>query len=325
MLLFALAGTRGLGERIAASLGIELAPCEEREFEDGEHKARPLVSVRGRDVFVVESLHGDDRRSVNDRLCRLLFFIGALKDADARRVTAVVPYFCYARKDRKTKPRDPVTTRYIAAMFEAVGTDRLVALEVHNLQAFQNAFRCRTEHVTTARLFAEPVRALVEEHEVVVLSPDVGGVRRCNQLRDALEAALGRPVGRGFMEKRRSGGVVSGELLAAEVRDRVVIIYDDMISTGETMVRAALACKAAGAVAVHAVAAHGLFIDGAKALFADPRNAVDSVMVTDSVPPFRVEERLAGQKLRIVGCAPLLGEVVRRLHRGGSIVELLEG
>lgn len=115
--VFALATSKDLGGAIAAALGQPLAAHEEREFEDGEHKARPLDAVNGADVFVVQSLHGGPVQSANDKLCRLLFFIGAIKDAGAARVTAVTPYLCYARKDRRTKPNDPVTTRYIAGMF----------------------------------------------------------------------------------------------------------------------------------------------------------------------------------------------------------------
>ena len=139
--LFALHATAELGAAVAAALGRPLAAHEEREFEDGEHKARPLEAVRGADVFVLQSLHGGPEQSANDKLCRLLFFIGALKDSGAARVTALVPYLCYARKDRRTKPNDPVTTRYVASLFEAVGTDAVVTLDVHNPAAFENAFR----------------------------------------------------------------------------------------------------------------------------------------------------------------------------------------
>ena len=117
--LFALGADRDFGQGIGQALGLPLSDHEERDFEDGEHKARPLVSVRGRDVYVIRSLYSDPAASVNDKLCKLLFFIGACKDAGAARVTAVTPYLCYARKDRKTKPRDPVTTRYLANLFEA--------------------------------------------------------------------------------------------------------------------------------------------------------------------------------------------------------------
>ena len=147
LLLFGLEASRGFAADVARALGTPLAVHEERGFEDGEHKTRPLESVRGRDVYVVQSLYGDAAQTVNDKLVRLLFFVGALRDASAARVTAVVPYLAYARKDRKSKSRDPVTTRYVAQLFEAVGADRIVTLDVHNLAAYQNAFRCRTEHL----------------------------------------------------------------------------------------------------------------------------------------------------------------------------------
>src|SRR5262249_41417189 len=139
--VFALNSSLDFGEKICARLGVPQSSHEEREFEDGEHKIRPLANVRGKDVFVIQSLYGDEKQSVNDKLCRLLFFLGALRDASAERVTAVIPYLCYARKDRKSKPRDPVTTRYVAGLFEAMGVDRMLAMDPHNLAAFQNAFR----------------------------------------------------------------------------------------------------------------------------------------------------------------------------------------
>ena len=136
-------------------LGISLSNHEEREFEDGEHKIRSLVNVRNQNVFVIQSLYGESNLSVNDKLCRLLFFIGSLRDAAAKSITVITPYLCYARKDRKTKSRDPITTKYLAQLFEAVGTDLLVTIDVHNLQAFQNSFRCKTEHLEAKNLFVD--------------------------------------------------------------------------------------------------------------------------------------------------------------------------
>src|SRR5512133_3956809 len=120
--LFAIEGTRDYGLRVAQHLDLVLSEHEERGFEDGEHKIRPLVNVRRHDVFVLHSLYGNAAQSPNDKLCRLLFFIGALKDAGAERVTTVVPYLCYAHKDRRTQRRDPITTKYVAQLFEACGT-----------------------------------------------------------------------------------------------------------------------------------------------------------------------------------------------------------
>ena len=122
-LLFALHGSEDYASRVARHLGLELAAHEEREFEDGEHKSRALTPVEGRKAVVFHALHGDDRQSANDKLCRLLFFCAALKDAGARRVQVVAPYLCYARKDRRTKFQDPIITRYVAGLFEQCGVD----------------------------------------------------------------------------------------------------------------------------------------------------------------------------------------------------------
>ncbi|MGZ8362182.1 MAG: ribose-phosphate diphosphokinase, partial [Allosphingosinicella sp.] len=236
-LLFALEPSRDLAARIAARLGCPLGQHEEREFGGGEHKSRPLEEVAGRDVYVVHSLHGEPGRSANDKLVRLLFFIGALKEAGAERVTAVTPYLAYSRKDRRTKPRDPISTRYVATLFEAVGTDRIVTLEVHNISAFENAFRhCRPEHVPIAGLLADHFARTLSAAELAIVSPDAGGAKRAELLRNTLEARLGRPVGKAMMDKHRSRGVVSGDLFVGDVQGRTAIIVDDLIVSGTTLV-----------------------------------------------------------------------------------------
>lgn len=303
-MLFALDASRPYGERVASRLGVVLARHEEREFEDGEHKARPLAPVRGREVAVIHALYGEPGNSANDKLCRLLFFCAALKDAGARRVTAAVPYLCYGRKDRRTKPNDPVTTRYIAALFEASGIDAVVAVEVHNPAAFENAFRLPTLHIDTAPLFVPHVIALAGDDDLAVVSPDAGGAKRAEQFRKALEQATGRPVGSALMEKFRSSGTVTGNLLAGPVDGKTVIIIDDLISTGGTLRRAARACREAGARRVFAAATHGLFMPGAEAMLADP--AFDGIVVLDTVPPFRLEPELARQRLTVLDSSAAL-------------------
>ncbi len=319
--IFAPAAGQLFGAAVADRLGVRLAPLEEREFEDGEHKARPLASVRGADVYIVQSLYGEPGRSVADKLCRQLFLIGALKDASAARVTAVVPYLAYSRKDRRTQPRDPVNTRYVAALYEAVGVDRVVTLDVHNPAAFQNAFRCPTEHLEARGLFARHLAAALAGEEVVVVSPDVGGAKRAEQLRASLADALGRAVGNAFVEKYRAAGVVSGQAVVGEVAGKVALIVDDLISTGGTVARAAAACRARGARSAIAAATHGLFTGAAARTLADA--PLDQVIVTNSVPPFRIGDALAAPKLAVVDVAPLLAEAIRRMHVGGSLVDLV--
>jgi ribose-phosphate pyrophosphokinase len=318
--LFALEASRGWAESVARELQVPLAAHEERDFEDGEHKARPLASVRGRDCYVLHSLYGEPAHSANDKLCRLLFLIGALKDAGAARVTAAVPYLAYARKDRKTQPRDPVTTRYVAGLFEAVGTDRVITLDVHNLAAYQNAFRCRTEHLEADSLFAAHFAALLGSREVAVVSPDAGGIKRAERFREQLAARLGRPVGAAFAEKYRSLGVVSGDLIVGDVAGRTAIVYDDLIGTGTTLARAARACLGLGAQAVYAAAAHGLFVGDAPRVLSDPGLA--GLAVTDSVPPFRLPAGAARDKLAVLSAGPLFAEAIRRLHEDGSLTQL---
>jgi ribose-phosphate pyrophosphokinase len=317
--LFALEATSELGKAVAKCLGYELSAHEERSFEDGEHKVRPLDTVRGVPVYVIQSLHGGPSESANDKLCRLLFFIGAIKDAGATSVTAVVPYLCYARKDRRTKPNDPVTTRYVAGMFEAVGTDCVITLEVHNPVAFENAFRCRTVTLTGTPLFVDYVRSL-DDRAFSVVSPDPGGAKRAELFRQAMEVSLGRPVGKAFADKHRSAGVVTGDLFIGDVAGSTALIIDDLISTGGTLLRAARAARKAGSRRVVALATHGLFTQGAAEVIADP--AIDRLVVTDAVSPFNLPEGPARAKVDILPAAPLLAEAIRRIHYGKALSDL---
>jgi ribose-phosphate pyrophosphokinase len=281
--VFALNSSRAFGERVAESMGTPLASHEEREFEDGEHKARPLENVRGRDVFVIQSLYGDSEQTVNDKLVRL-------------------------------KSRDPVTTRYVAVLLEAAGVDRVVTMDVHDLAAYQNAFRCHSEHLEAKMLFVEYF-ASHAEHELVVVSPDVGGIKRAEHFREALEQKTGNPVA------GRSAGVVSGEAVVGDVEGRVAIILDDMIVSGGTIARTVRACYERGAKGIRAVATHGLFVDGADEILAVAE--LEKVVVTDSVPPFRSQAGALSEKLEVLNAAPLFAEAIKRIHSGGSVVDLL--
>lgn len=322
MRLFALKGSENLGAAVARALWTDLDPSEERDFEDGEHKARPLVSVRGEDVYILHSLAGSIGASVNDKLCKLLFFIATCRDNGASSVTALVPYLAYARKDRQTKSHDPVTTRYIAQLFEAVGTNRVIGLEVHNLAAFQNAFRCETVHLNARQIFCPRIRDLADSMPIAFFSPDEGGAKRAQLLKEAFEADTGLDTGFGFMEKRRSRGIVSGELFAGDIEGAAVFIVDDMISTGGTTLRAAKACRDHGAATVFAVATHGLFTTGIEQLLESP--IIDRIVVTDSVAAaLEAAKHYPKARLEIVPVGPLIGEAVRRLHTRGSIGDLL--
>lgn len=318
--IFALHATSGLGGNIAMALGRPLNAHEERTFEDCEHKTRPLDPVAGKDAYIIQSLHSGSHESAHDKLCRLLFFIGALKDAGAATVTAVVPYLCYARKDCRTKAQDPVTSRYIAQLFEAVGADAVVALEVHNPAAFENGFRRRTVALSAAPLLIAHLKA-AGIIPTIIASPDPGGVKRAVLYREAIEALRGHSVGHAFVDKRRGEGVVSGDILVGDVEGATVLIIDDIISKGNTLVRAARAARGSGAEHVIVFAAHGLFVQGAAEALADP--SIERILITDSVPPFRLPPGAARDKLEVLPTAPLFAEVIRRLHMRQMLSDLL--
>lgn len=320
--VFALEGTRDYAEAVAERVGVSLSPLEERPFADGEHKVRPLDSVRGADVYVLHSLYTDHVQSVDQKLVRFAFAIATLKDAGAARVTAVAPLLCYTRKDRRTQPRDPVTTRYLARLIESMGADRIVTIDVHNLAAYENAFRIANEHLEATGLFARWFASRLDSTAVTVVSPDAGGMKRAERFRRRLSAVLGRPVRSAFAEKYRALGVVSGDAFIGDVQGAIAIVYDDLIGSGTTMLRAAKAAIAHGALEVHAVATHGLFVGEADQVLAD--EAIGRVVVADTVPPFRIGAGKTRAKLGVVETAPLVAEAIKRLHADESLVELVD-
>jgi ribose-phosphate pyrophosphokinase len=311
MKLFAPRLSAALAGKVAEALGIALAASEEREFDGGEHKMRPLEDVRGERTFVIHSLCGNDEGSANDRLCRLLFFAGALRDAGASRVTAVVPYLAYARKDRRTQPRDPVISRYVAAMFEAVGVDAVVVLDVHNEAALDNAFRIPTVRLEAAATFSAALAGRLGERSVVVASPDVGGIKRAQRFREQLANQLGRSIDFAFVEKRRAAGLVSGDALVGSVADAEVVFYDDLIASGTTLLRAVGAARRAGASRIHVAAPHAAFAPAAAQLFQP--DGPETVLISDSIPLSGAFTPFLQGALQICSIAPLLAKTIADL------------
>lgn len=320
-LIFDLDERGDLGRRLARRTDGELADHELRRFGDDELKIRPLETVRNRDVYVVQPLYGDPEWSVHDRLCRLVFFLGALRDAGARTVTPVLPYLCYARKDRRTKPRDPLTLKYVIGMIESAQVDRLLTVDVHNLSAFENAARCRTVHLEAAPRFAEALSERLEPSDrPVVLSPDLGGTKRAERFRAVLSRVLDEQIDSAFLEKHRSSGDVTGGTLVGPVRDRTVLIYDDMISSGGTMRRALDAAREAGARRAFAAAPHGLLVEDAPDTLEHP--LLEELLVADTHPVFRLGEYPLAERVSVLPLAPLIAEAVERLQAGRSLADL---
>lgn len=318
--LFALSETRDFGQAVAQAIGTTLSSHAESEFDDGEHATRPLVNVRAKDVYVVQSMYDAPNLSVNDKLCRLLFFCGALRDAAAARVTAVMPYLGYQRKDRTTEPRGPVTTRYLASILEAVGVDRVLALDVHNLAAFQNAFRVRTDHLEARPLLLDHVLRTTRGEDLVVISPDEGGVKRAHRFAKTLRARTDQTVTVAFIEKIREAERVSGGTLIGDVDGRAAVIVDDMISTGTTIRRATEACAEGRAASIYAAATHGVFVGNAPQILNTEH--LSGLFVANTIPPFRLKGTPVESKLHVCDAAPRVAKAIQAIHSGGSVAAL---
>ncbi len=312
-LLFAPGASLAFGERLAAALGTPLAALEEREFEGGEHRSRPVAEVRGRAVYVVQSMSGDAAASANDRLVRALFLIAALRDAGAARVTACLPYLAYLRKDRRTKPQDQVNSRYVAQLFEAVGVDHVMVMDAHNQAAFENAFRCSVELLEAAPLLADELAARMGSQPVTIVSPDFGGAKRAQRVVDLVAQRSGQGVEFAVIEKRRESGQVSGDMVIGPVAGRHAVLVDDLVGAGTTLLRAVKSCREAGALSVSAFATHGVFAPGAERLLGP--DGPDRLYVTDTLLPTRLQAPAGSpDRLQVLPVAGIFAAAIRRHH-----------
>ncbi len=307
---------------IATGAGLPLVPIEERRFEGGEFKLRPLESVRGRSVFALQTLSASADFPIAERLVRFLFLLYGLRDAGASQRVAVIPYLAYARKDRRTQLRDPVNTRYVAQLLEAAGIDRLVSLDVHNPAALDNAFRVPVDHLTALPMMVDHFSRRLGGTALTVLSPDVGGIKRAQLFRELLQRGLDREVELAFIEKRRAQDVVSVGALVGAGSGRAVIVIDDLCATGGTLIRASELARRAGAAAVHVAVTHTPLESGLRTLVETP--GIASILVTDSVGMPSCGAAAASSKLTVLPVAPLFGEALHRMLTHQPVAPLLE-
>ena len=344
--LFGLDGSKTYADRVAGWLDVPRSRHVERFFADRETYARSDVNVRGCDVYVITGLFADPDQSVPEKLVKLLFFAGSLKDASAKRVAVVCPYLGYARQDRKTESRAPISIKYLAQCLEAVGVSRVLTMDAHNLSAFQNAFRIPTDNLEAKNLLADYLCGMDAGREdggkpkrvaeclatplcdsatgdLVVLAPDSGGMGRARRFRNALEVRLQtrNAIGVAYLDKERiDGATVRGSRIVGEVAGRRVIILDDMISSGGTVKLCADAVVAEDGEVFAACATHGLFVGDVEANL----EHVPRVVVTDTIRPFRLDGTATRDRLHVIPTARMFAEALRRTHEeGGSISDLL--
>lgn len=304
-----------LAEQVAQHLGIEVAPTEHRTFASGEIYTRFEVSMRGADVFLIQSFS----QGVNEELMEMLIMLDALKRASAKRVTVVVPYYPYSRQDKKGRGREPISARLITDLIAQAGADRIMSVDLHASQ-IQGFFNGPVDH-----LFAKPVLLShfqesfsdEERESLTVVSPDMGRVRVADQWSESLGAPLA------IIHKRRDPRVaneVTVHEIVGQVAGRTCLLVDDMIDTAGTIVKAAQALKANGAKKVIVGATHAIFSGPAVERLQD--DAIDRVVVTDTVP-VPEERRFPG--LTVLASAPLLARAIREIFDDGSVTSMFDG
>jgi ribose-phosphate pyrophosphokinase len=297
-----------LAQRICKSLGVSLGTARVRRFSDGEVMVEIGENVRGRDVYVVQSTCAP----TNDNLMELLVITDALKRASAATITAVIPYYGYARQDRKAAPRTPITAKLVADLITTAGVNRVVTIDLHAGQ-IQGFFNIPVDNLYAAPVILDYLKDRFSGEQVVMVSPDAGGTERARAFAKRLEYSLA------VIDKRRTGPNVAEVMhLIGDVRDKIAIILDDMIDTAGTLTQAAKALKANGAKAIYACATHGVL--SGPAIERINASDIEEVVLTDTIPGGNGNNTTP--KIRMLSVAELLAEAIRRIHEDESVSSL---
>ncbi len=305
--LFSGNANRPLAEEIAQHLHMRLGDADVSRFSDGEVYVQINENVRGQDVFVVQPTCPP----VNDHLMELLVMMDALKRASARRITAVLPYYGYGRQDRKVMPRVPITAKLVADLITTAGCQRVLAVDLHAGQ-IQGFFDIPVDHLFAAPPVIVDYLAKKDLKDPVLVSPDAGGVERARAIAKRLNAGLA------IIDKRRDGPNVTVFMyLIGDVKDKDVVVIDDMIDTAGTLIQAVEAVKREGARRVLACAVHGVL--SGPAIQRIESSALEEVIITNSVP---LTPDKANPKIHVLSVAPLLAEAIRRIHDEESVSTL---
>ncbi|MCP4710765.1 MAG: ribose-phosphate pyrophosphokinase [Planctomycetes bacterium] len=298
-----------LTEKVCDYINIEQGKAQLELFPDGEMIVRVDDDVRGRDCFVIQSTCPP----VNDNLMELLVFIDCLQRASANRITAVLPYFGYARQDRKHEGRTPISAKLVANLITTARANRVLAIDLHAEQV-PGFFDIPVDHLTAEPVIVDYFREL-NLADIVLISPDVGNVKTANLFAQDLNGELA------VIDKRRiSGSTAIAQRIIGDIKDKNVLMFDDMITTAGTICSAAELAKEHGALSVRVGATHGIFAPPALERLSEA--PIDEIVVTDTVPLNSEARQL--KNLRVLTVASLLGEVIQRIHHHQSVSEIFE-
>lgn len=308
--IFAGNANKELAENIAKELGMPLGVCEVGHFSDGETNVNIGETVRGCDVFLVQPTC----TPVNDSLMELLIMIDACKRASAGRINAVIPYYGYARQDRKAKAREPITAKLVADILTVAGADRVVTMDLHAAQ-IQGYFDIPVDHLSGINRIAEYFKTTLKfDEETVVVSPDVGGVRRARTFANILDLPLA------IIEKRRPKANVSEVMnIIGEVEGKNVVLIDDIMDTAGTITSAAQVLKDFGAKRVMAAATHGVL--SGPAFERINSSAIEKFIITDTIP---LPDSENTEKIEVISVAKIFAEAIKRVHDNKSVSKLFE-
>jgi ribose-phosphate pyrophosphokinase len=311
MKLLAGNSNRTLAQAVATHLDLPLTKAQVKRFADNEIWVTIDENVRGEDVFVLQSTS----YPANDNLMEILICIDALKRASARRITAVMPYFGYARQDRKTGGRTPISAKLVANLITEAGADRVLTMDLHSGQ-IQGFFDIPTDNLLAAPLMAADIKEhYPNPHELLIVSPDVGGVVRALAVASRLNADLA------IVDKRRAGpGKSEVANIIGDVSGRRLIMFDDIVDSAGTLCNAAQSLMDAGAVEVSAYVTHGVLSGAATERLKN--SVLKELVTTDSIEATDLVETCS--KIRRVGCAPLIGEAIRRIANEESVSKLFD-
>jgi len=302
-----------LAEEIAEHLGTELLPLDAYDFANGETYVRPSQSVRGKDVFILQS----HPAPMNNWVMEQLLLCDAMKRASARRITVVSPFYPYARQDKKGRGREPISARMIADLYQATGANRIMTMDLHTSQ-IQGFFDGPVDHLFAFPILVDYIRGRVDIEKVTVVSPDTGRVRVAEQWADRLGGA---PLA--FVHKSRDlsqPNKAESKTVVGQIEGRTCVLIDDMIDTGGTIAGAVKILKDAGAAEVIIAATHAVFSDPAAQRLAE--SGASEVVVTNTLP---LSEEKRFENLTVLSVAPVLANAIREVFEDGSVTSLFDG